>query len=468
MSPSAPQKRPQARNKIHKGPVGAAPRAAAAWALQQVLQHSRSLTQALPEAQQKAKLSVADAGLAQAIAYGVLRELPTLEWLVNQLLDKPLKAKVRIVHYLILAGLYQLREMRIAPHGAISATVDATTLVRQSPLKGLVNAVLRSYQRRADEFAPQLEAALTHHHNHPSWLRKRLLQDYPEQASAIMGANQQQPPMWLRVNARHHSVQSYQALLTEQGIASQAYPWLAQGLCLAAPCDVTKLPGFADGWVSVQDAAAQFAAPLLAVLGVQPGQRVLDACAAPGGKTAHIAETLDVQLTALDIEPQRLIRVEENVARLGLAGPQLSILSGNASTADWWDGKLFDHILLDAPCSATGVIRRHPDIKWLRRDSDIAELTDLQRTILDNLWAMLKPGGTLLYATCSVLPEENTLQIVDFLKQQADAKARPLPAPPDWLTRRPFKSALGDCEWQLFAQAGGHDGFYYAGLQKTG
>ncbi|RUO30880.1 16S rRNA (cytosine(967)-C(5))-methyltransferase [Aliidiomarina sedimenti] len=440
----------------HAGASGAPARAAAASALQQVLQHQRSLNVALPEAAQKYKLAAADKGLAQAIAFGVLRDLPTLEWLVAQLVDKPLKPKVRIVHYLLLAGLYQLRSMRTASHAAISATVDAAVLVRQQGLKGLINAVLRSYQRRQDEFEAEINTASELSGNHPGWIKKRLQQRYPQSWPQIIAANQQQPPMWLRVNALHHNATSYQALLTEAGIESHSYPGLDHGLRLQQPLDVATLPGFAQGWVSVQDAAAQFAAPLL---GAQPTERILDACAAPGGKSAHILEAAACELTALDIEASRLERVKDNLQRLAL---NATIVEADATANDWWDGELFDRILLDAPCSATGVIRRHPDIKWLRRESDIADLSDLQQTILTNLWSMLKPGGQLLYATCSVLPEENQQQITRFIDANSDAEWDELPPPPAWLAVDP----LAGKGWQLLPKIDGHDGFYYARLKK--
>ncbi|RUO33682.1 16S rRNA (cytosine(967)-C(5))-methyltransferase RsmB [Aliidiomarina soli] len=438
------------------GASGAPARAAAASALQQVLQHQRSLNVALPEAAQKFKLTAADKGLAQAIAFGVLRDLPTLEWLVAQLVDKPLKPKVRIVHYLLLAGLYQLRSMRTASHAAISATVDGAVLVRQQGLKGLINAVLRSYQRKQDECEAEINTASELSGNHPGWIKKRLQQRYPQSWSQIIAANQQQPPMWLRVNARHHNATSYQALLTEAGIESHSYPGLDHGLRLQQPLDVATLPGFSEGWVSVQDAAAQFAAPLL---GAQPAERILDACAAPGGKSAHILEGAACELTALDIEASRLERVKDNLQRLAL---NATIVEADATANDWWDGELFDRILLDAPCSATGVIRRHPDIKWLRRESDIADLSDLQQTILTNLWSMLKPGGQLLYATCSVLPEENHQQITHFIDANSDAEWDELPPPPAWLAVDPLASK----GWQLLPKIDGHDGFYYARLKK--
>lgn len=453
---------------------GAATRAAAAYSLQQVLQHQRSLNQALPEAVSKFKLSPEDKGFTQAIAFGVLRELPTLEWLLSQLLDKPLKSKVRIVHYLLLTGIYQLRAMRTAEHAAVSATVDATPLLRQKAFKGLVNGVLRSFQRQQQALEAQLNSTPGKSHNHPGWLVKRLQHAYPDDWQAIIEANQVQPPMWLRLNQRYLTEQQlsseqYQTLLADNGIQAQRIEPLPDALKLVEPCDVTRLPGFTDGAVSVQDGAAQFAVQLLPI---QHGQRVLDACAAPGGKTAHLLEHFDIKLDALDIDEQRMQRVAENLSRLQL---QARTLVGDASEQGWWDGERYDHILLDAPCSATGVIRRHPDIKWLRLDADIDALVHLQRAILDNLWQLLQPGGTLVYATCSVLPDENQAQIAAFLATHNDAQLIPFAPITDeqalqvrHLNARQQQVGAGSAVGlQWLPQMNGHDGFYYARLEKA-
>lgn len=451
---------------------GAASRAAAAYSLQQVLQHQRSLNQALPEAASKFKLSAEDKSFTQAIAFGVLRELPSLEWYLSQLLDKPLKSKVRIIHYLLLVGIYQLCAMRTAQHAAVSATVDASPLVKQKALKNLVNAILRRFIREQDALQHNLRQVENKQLNHPAWLVKRLQRAYPESWQDIILSNQQQPPMWLRVNARYlakhqMSQHDYQARLHDQGVASQAIAGLPMALRLDKPCDVTLLPGFAEGAVSVQDAAAQYAPQLIPA---KPGQRILDACAAPGGKTAHLLEQFDVKMDALDIDSNRLERVSENLQRLQL---DARVLTGDAASKAWWDGELYDHILLDAPCSATGVIRRHPDIKWLRQDSDIPALVELQRSILENLWQLLKPGGTLLYATCSVLPEENSEQIESFIKHHPEAQLTQLTlqhfqAEGDELSLHSFAKVDTDrAGLQWLPQVQGHDGFFYAALVKT-
>lgn len=480
---------------------GAASRAAAAYSVQQVLQYQRSLNQALPEAVSKFNLSAEDKGFAQAMAFGVLRELPSLEWYVAQLLDKPLKNKVRVVHYLLLVGLYQLTAMRTAKHAAVSATVDATSLLRQKALKSLVNAILRAFQRQQEGLAHQLQQAGDKSLNHPGWLLKRLRKAYPEQWQDIIAANQSQPPMWLRANRRYLasqglSLSDYQQQLIEHGISSQRIEGsngtLDHALRLHQATDVSTLPGFDKGAVSVQDAAAQFAASLLPV---KPGDYILDACAAPGGKAAHLLERYDIELDALDIEPLRLARVDENLQRLQLSA---RLLEGDASVQDWWPQRTYDHILLDAPCSATGVIRRHPDIKWLRQANDIAELVNLQSKILTNLWSLLKPGGCLVYATCSVLPDENAQQIESFRQRQSDAhlvdvawpicesssaqtvslaeKQASQQAVFDPIVNSGVAAPLqchallqiapGGVGMQWLPSPDGHDGFYYAVLQK--
>lgn len=431
------------------------PRAVAAISLQQVLQHGRSFSAVFPHYSQS--LSPADRALAQAISYGVLRHLPDYEWLISQLIDKPLKKKVRIVHYLLLAGLYQLREMRVASHAAINETVQAALQLKQKPLKGLVNAVLRNYQRQHAQFGHQLkqEAGLTM--NFPGWLQRRIEAAWPEQAPSIMEASNTSAPMWLRINTSKISTNDYFKQLDGAGIPAQMHADLAESkentvgsaIRLDSPTDVHKLPGFDDGWVSVQDLSAQRAAKLLQA---EPGMRVLDACAAPGGKSAHILEvTPEADLLAIDRDESRIGRIHQNLKRLKLSA---QVTHGDAADPNtWWDGQQFDRILIDAPCSATGVIRRHPDIKWLRRDSDIATLSALQADILNALWGLLKPRGRLIYATCSILPEENELQIQQFIAKQANASVIPL-------------HEAGRLGWQIFPDPALGDGFYYACIEK--
>lgn len=436
-------------------------RALAAKCCYAVIDQGRSLSDELPK--QQDKLQVKDKGLLQEICYGVLRYLPELEHDVRQLMQKPLTGKQRVFHFLLLVGVYQIKHMRIPDHASVSETVAATNTLKNSHMKSLVNGVLRNVVRQQE--APETQEGLklpdAVKYNHPSWFIKKLQQGYPNQWQEILAANQERPPMWLRVNQQHHTSEQYQDLLAEENIDVNNVDPLSQAIELTKATDVTKLPGFDQGWLSIQDAAAQQAARLL---NCQTDDIVLDCCAAPGGKTCHILEQTPniASMTAIDIEESRLVRVSENLARLNL---DADVLTGDAARKDWWHGKLFDRILLDAPCSGTGVIRRHPDIKWLRRASDIDSLVVLQQKILDNIWSLLKPGGTLLYATCSILPEENSEQIRRFLAQTADAQLIDINNDIDSTI-----DSLNDDEqigWQLKPGEQNMDGFYYAKLLKT-
>lgn len=389
-------------------------RSIAAKAIGQVLDQGQSLSTALPALQKN--IADKDKALLQELCFGTLRVLPQLEWCIKQLMARPMTGKQRPLHYLIMVGLYQLIYTRIPAHAVLAETVEGAVALKRPQLKGLINGVLRQFQRQQDallEQAGQQESRFLH----PSWLLERIRKAYPTEWQAVADANNQRPPMWLRVNRLHHSRDRYLELLAEAGIAAEiddAYP---DALRLVAPCPVTDLPGFTDGWVTVQDASAQGCVPLLAP---QNGERILDLCAAPGGKTTHILEAApEAQVLAVDIDEQRLKRVLENLQRLRL---NAEVKRGDGTQPEQWAaGQSFDRILLDAPCSATGVIRRHPDIKWLRRNSDIAELVAVQKAILEAIWPYLKSGGVLLYATCSILPEENSEQIADFLSRHADA-----------------------------------------------
>ncbi|WP_341502627.1 16S rRNA (cytosine(967)-C(5))-methyltransferase RsmB [Gallaecimonas sp. GXIMD4217] len=429
---------------------GARLRALGAQVLLGVMDQGESLNTALPKAQAKLA-NPKDKALLQALCYGSLRQYRLLDAVLGQLLAKKLKGKVRVLHHLLVLGLYQLHYSRVPEHAAVAETVAAAVKLGQGRMKGLVNGVLRSFQRDADALLAKAGRDAKVASLHPDWLLARLQQAYPEQWQQLVAANNEQAPLWLRVNARHGNAADYLARLAAAGVGARSEQSLPQALVLDEAQDVTALPGFADGHVSVQDGAAQYAAQLLEP---RDGERILDACAAPGGKTAHLLESADVEVTALDVDPQRLSRVQENLDRLGL---NAELVAADAAGRDWWDGRAFDRILLDAPCSATGVIRRHPDIRWLRRDDDIAELAALQARILDNAWSMLKPGGTLLYATCSVLPEENSGQIKAFLARHTDARLAPL--------------KKGDTPeqpgWQLLPGENGMDGFFYARVLKT-
>ncbi len=348
-------------------------RAAAASALYQVVDLGHSLSNALPAAQQQ--IRPRDHALLQEICYGVLRQLPRLESISQALMGKPLKGKQRVFHFLILVGLYQLSFMRIPAHAAVGETVEGAQDLKGPRLRGLINAVLRNYQRDQEGLDAQATSHDAGRYGHPGWLLKLLKESYPEQWQQIVEANNSKAPMWLRVNHQHHTRAEYQALLEQAGIVTTPHAQAEDALCLETPCDVHQLPGFAEGWVSVQDAAAQLA---LTYLAPQAGELILDCCAAPGGKTAHILErTPESQVVAIDCDETRLKRVRENLQRLELTA---QVICGDARyPQQWWQGEQFDRILLDAPCSATGVIRRHPDIKWLRRADDIAALAELQR-----------------------------------------------------------------------------------------
>ncbi|MGR2893360.1 16S rRNA (cytosine(967)-C(5))-methyltransferase RsmB [Vibrio vulnificus] len=421
-------------------------RAAAANVLYQVVDRGNSLSTALPEAQQS--IRPRDHALLQEICYGALRYLPRLESIAGKLMDKPLKGKQRVFHHLILVGLYQLGHMRIPAHAAVGETVEGAQALKGPRLRGLINAVLRNYQREQqalDEFSISHNAGK---YVHPSWLLKILQDAYPEQWQTIVEANNNKAPMWLRVNHTHHNRDEYLQLLKNANIDSTLHSEAMDAIKLAAPCDVHSLPGFEQGWVSVQDAAAQLSFNYL-----QPkdGELILDCCAAPGGKTAHILERVSArEVVALDCDEQRLKRVTENLKRLNL---QAKVICGDARNPEqWWQGEQFDRILLDAPCSATGVIRRHPDIKWLRRAEDIAALAELQSEIFDAMWAQLKPGGTLVYATCSITPMENVEQVKAFLARTPEAQL--------------IGSERENPGRQILPGEEDMDGFYYAVLVK--
>lgn len=428
-------------------------RAVTAQIIAAVLDRGESLATALPAAQQGLD-NPKDRALLQELCYGIMRQLPQLEFYINKLMDKPMTGKQRVIHYLLLVGAYQLLSTRIPAHAALAETVEACKDLKRDKLKGLVNGVLRNLQRQHQQLEQQLPDKAPLKYCHPSWFIKRISQAYPDNWQQILEANNQRSPMWLRNNASQQSRAQYLAQLTEQEIAASAGVYDDNSILLAQPSGVSKLPGFAQGACSVQDAAAQQAAQLLAA---QPGELILDACAAPGGKTSHILElTEDLDVVALDCDAKRLARVQENLDRIGLSA---RLICGDGSDpVSWWqEDRLFDRILLDAPCSATGVIRRNPDIKWLRRDSDIMQLVELQQKILLACWNLLKPGGTLVYATCSILPDENNVQIARFLNQQPDAELVPLHGA-DTVTKP---------GWQLLPGQNDGDGFYYAKLTKT-
>lgn len=439
---------------------GAAVRAAAAQALEGVVHGGRSLDAALADAERP--LAPAERPLLHELAFGALRHHWRLRAWVSALLERPVKRKDRIIESLLAVGLYQLAELRVPDHAAVTLTVDATRVLRRPRFAGVVNATLRNFQRRG--IAASDPASDEERFNHPAWLIERLREDWPEHWQRILEANGERAPMWLRVNRTRGSVDDYLATLEAASDAPytvRRLPGFDHALELEPPRPVSRLPGFTEGLVSVQDAAAQAAAPWL--LGESAAGRILDACAAPGGKTAHLLELAGsgAEVTAVDRDPERLAAVGENLRRLDLSA---TLVAADASTPEeWWDGRPFDRVLLDAPCSATGVVRRHPDIKLLRRGSDIAALADLQRRLLEALWPLLAPGGRLLYVTCSVLAEENERVVGAFLSACKTAREDQL-LPNNNIRDLMYRRASG---FQFLPGAAGLDGFYYACLEKT-
>ncbi|OZG73255.1 16S rRNA (cytosine(967)-C(5))-methyltransferase [Hahella sp. CCB-MM4] len=392
-----------------------------------------------------------------ALCYGAVRWYTRLNGCLGQLLSKPLKPKDRDLHMLLVCGLYQLGYMQKPTHAVINETVNICRELNKDWATKLVNGVLRNYLRRKQELSDWADQRLTTKYGFPGWLVKSLTQAYPDSVDKVLDSLNQQAPMTLRVNQMQQSREEYAQQLSEGGIASTPTQLAPQGLTLATPCDVHQLPGFFDsGLCSVQDEAAQLAAILL---DLKPGQRVLDACSAPGGKTAAILEQCPelASVTAVDLEADRQQRTRETLSRLHLEAKVVVADTGDLSA--WWDNQPFDRILLDAPCSATGVIRRHPDIKHLRRQSDIAQLSTIQFRLLSTLWKTLAPGGRILYATCSILPQENTHIIERFIRETPDARSLPL------VLDGSHDAPAGQI--QLLPEPRGHDGFFYALLEKT-
>ncbi|HSS62915.1 MAG TPA: 16S rRNA (cytosine(967)-C(5))-methyltransferase RsmB [Gammaproteobacteria bacterium] len=391
---------------------------------------------------------------ARELAFGVFRWLPRLDGILRQLMKRPLKRKDADVRGILLLGLYQLLYTRVPAHAAVSQSVALSREIGKPWSEGLINAVLRRFQR---EGAGILEAATKSEsaaYAHPAWLIEAIRRAWPDDWQRILEADNAQAPMTLRVNARVSSREAYLERLEAAAIAAEPAPFTSHGLTLQCPREVSDLPGFADGVVSVQDAAAQLAAPLLKL---KPGQRVLDACAAPGGKTAQLLESESAlaTLVALEKDPRRVPLLKSTLNRLGLC---CSVIQGDAaSPRGWWDGIPFDRILLDAPCTASGVIRRHPDIKYLRRGSDVGTLAKTQRRLLEALWPLLAQGGLVLYATCSILPQENQQQVLEFVESRSDSAPSPIES--EW------GQAAGPGR-QILPGDYGMDGFYYALLAK--
>lgn len=427
-------------------------RALAAVVVDQTLTQGRSLSDTLPVAVQRLK-DVSQSALLKELCFGTLRWAPQLDYYAHSLLRKPLKHKDSDVFALLLVGLYQLNHMRVAPHVAVSQSVAAVVELNKEWAKGLVNAVLRGYQRNmtALQAADATDSAT---YAHPDWLLQRFKKDWPEDWRALAEANNARAPMSLRVNRQKISRTDYAVLLQAAKLNARENSFAPDALLLETPVDVFQLPAFEQGFVSVQDIAAQLAA---ALLDPQPGERILDACAAPGGKTAHLLEYQPklAELVAMDSDAQRMVRVRDNLQRLQLSAHL--VVADAAELQGEWDGRLFDRILLDAPCSATGVIRRHPDIKVLRRAADIDAVVAQQARLLTALWPTLRPGGVLLYATCSVLRDENDLQVSRFISAHPDAECLAI------------NTAWGRTYGvgrQILPGDADMDGFYYACIRK--
>ncbi len=422
-------------------------------ALLAVCQRDQRLEPALESSLQKIP-EARDRALARELSYGVLRYKIRLEALVGQLLKRPLKARDYDLNLCIQLGLYQILHTRIPAHAAVKESVELVPWLRKDWARGLVNGVLRRFLREHEVLTRRVDLNEQVRMAHPAWLYSAIAETWPEQLEQILTANNTHPPLSLRVNSRRQNREQYQAILTATGLDSEITLHSAQGLRLAKAIDVSQIPGFSTGQVSVQDEAAQLAAGLL---DLKPGQRILDACAAPGGKTAHILETEPdvLNLLALESDQLRMARLASGLQRLDLAAELRC--ADVRQTVDWWQGQSFDRILLDAPCSATGVIRRHPDIRHRRTPGQLRQHAQLQWQLLQSLWPTLARGGKLVYATCSIMPQENHQLIQEFLAARADAVALPM-----------------HCGWgravapgrQILCGDDNMDGFYYAVLGK--
>lgn len=438
-------------------PGGAAIRAAAARSVAAVAARGRRLEDAVAEFTRDGTPRPA----TQSIAFGTVRWFFELDDCLEALLARPGAKQDPEVRALLLVGLYQLLHGATPEHAAVSETVEAARALGRPRAAGLANAVLRRFQRERDAIVAAAHRAPRARYAHAAWMLDAFARDWPDRWASIAAAGNSEPPMWLRVNARRTTREAYRAKLADAGFASEAAAFAPEALRLAEPVDVHALPGFADGEVSVQDAAAQLAPRFLAAA---PGMRVLDACAAPGGKACHALELEPgiAELVALDLDATRATRIASNLSRLGLSARV--VVGDAAKPADWWDGRPFERILLDVPCSGTGVIRRHPDIKLLRRPADVPRFAAQQAGILRASWGLLAPGGRLVYASCSVFAEENARVVEAFLAGESRAVD---------VTESARLLLPGALPWQvagpgcaLASGAADADGFYYACLEK--
>lgn len=435
------------------GHSGALTRALAARAVSGVLAAGRTLDEALKLPGMEA-LGISDRAQVRALAFGAVRWHHRHRCLLDLLLDRPLRDPERLLEALLSVGLFQLLDARQPDYAAVSATVEAARTLGLGRAAGLVNATLRRLQREKEPLLARVLATPEGRHSHPGWLIAQLHHDWPQHHQQLLDAAQLAPPLWLRINRLRTDRERYGARLAAAGIEARTADELPHAVRLVRPLPVEAIPGFAAGEVTVQDAGSQLAAPLL---DPAPGMRVLDACAAPGGKTTHLLEHAGgrLDLLALDIEAERLARLRENLVRLAL---EARLLAADAlQPGQWWNGEPFDRILLDAPCSATGVIRRHPDIKLLRRPGDIAAMAERQLALLEALWPLLRPGGRLLYVTCSLLQAESGEVAARFLAAHADAQLQAAPPGrlPAWAVAQPQGG------WQVFPGAADTDGYYY-------
>jgi 16S rRNA (cytosine967-C5)-methyltransferase len=411
----------------------------------------------LAEAEAANTLSDArDRAFARHLAYGVLRWLTALEWLAGQMLRKPLRRKDRDVHRLILIGLFQLWQDDAAAHAAIHEGAESARKLGKPWAVSVINAVLRRFQREQADWIARLDKT-DERFAHPAWLLQALKADWPQDWQQIAAANNLPGPLWLRLNRQFETTQTLDGL-TNGGYTMERHAVASEAIKISPAAPVHSLPGFDEGRFSVQDPAAQLAAGLLRL---EEKHRVLDACAAPGGKTCHILEsTPGVALTALDQSPARLELIAQNLDRLGFTcGESIKLIAADAAEpAQWWDGVLYDRILLDAPCSASGVIRRHPEIKWLRSPGQVEDAAKIQARLLQMLWPLLEAGGILLYATCSVLRVENSRQIQQFIELHPDAEL--LETDARWGRKLDYGRQILPGEQEM-------DGFFYASLRKN-
>jgi 16S rRNA (cytosine967-C5)-methyltransferase len=430
---------------------GAAVRADAARGLAAVVFDGVSLRPALAEAN-AAVPDPRDRALMSALLLATTRWWLRYDAVQARLLERRLPTGAREIRCLLALGLVQMAVLGLPAHAVVAASVDAVRTLGRPRHAGLVNALLRRYLRERDGIEADLDRDPVTRTAHPRWLIDAIGRDWPDVAEDIFEADNREAPLTLRVNRRRCGREALCARLADAGIEADAHPALPDAVVLGESTDVRRLPGYAEGWFSVQDGAAQYVAECM---DVASGQRILDACAAPGGKSAHLLERADIELLALDRDPARLARMTDNLARLGLAAQLVAADAGRPET--WWDGRAFDRILLDAPCSASGILRRQPDVRLHRRAADLAPLVASQAGLLAALWPLLAPGGRLVYATCSLLRAENQQVIEGFLATEADARSLPLP------DNAGVAAGPGR---QRLPGTGGMDGFYYAVVEK--